>query len=193
MKRFVTLAILGSFFVAAYFAIKMLPWWALVLALVAFAVGAKFLLGRIFRALIVMPFRAKGAVLRGATARVNSVTPTGDTEITGARARYQLDVTITPLNPTGNFTCWEPGELSLIKPETKVDVDNASGDDACQIESVEVEQDGQFQADEGMKFPGPQRVKLNIAVAPGVNALKFQYYFEEFGEVLLPPRMVKAA
>lgn len=193
MKRIVTLGVLAGFLVAAFFAIKLLPWWALLLGLVAVGVGAKFLLGRIFRALIVMPFRAKGAVLRGATARVNSIAATGDTEITGTRARYQLDVTITPLNPTGNFTCWEPGELSLIKRETKVTVDNADGDDACQIESVEVEQDGQFQADEGMKYGGPQRLKFNIAVAPGTDALKFQYYFEEFGEVVLPPRMAKAA
>jgi hypothetical protein len=45
-----------------------------------------------------------------------------------------------------------------------------------------------------MKFPGPQRLKLTIAVKPGTPALKFRYYFEEFGCVtLLAPPLTRAA
>src|SRR2546430_12006750 len=52
--------------------------------------------------------------------------------------------------------------------------------------SLDVQQEGAFKPDEGFKFEGPQRLRLLIAVKPGTSRLKFRYYFEEFGAVVLP-------
>jgi hypothetical protein len=184
MKRIVLLGILGAIAAGAYFAIKLLPWWAILLAFIGLVVGGKFLVGRLLRKLILLPFKAKGAVLRGATARVNSVVPAGPVSESAAdRSVYDLDVTITPTPSSGPFGHWEPGELRLVRTDCKIDLDDANDDDACQIDNVEVQQDGQFQPDEGMKYPGEQRLKLRVAIAPGTDTLKFRYYFEEFGEV----------
>jgi hypothetical protein len=192
MKRFVVLGILAAVAAGVYFAMKLLPWWAIILAAVAVVVVGKMLVGRFLRALLIMPFKAKGAVLRGATARVNAVAPIPrDGESDGLH--YDLDVTVTPAGNAGPFSHWEPGELRLVRFDCKLDVEHEDEDESCKIESVEVQQDGQFQADEGMKFPGEQRMKLRIAVTPGTNALKFRYYFEEFGEIRLDDGVRTAA
>jgi hypothetical protein len=169
----------------------------------------KFVVKHLLKKLIVLPFKAKGAVLRGATAQIHSVTAVappapgeaaGDTEApadpdqaAGPRNYYQLDVTITPRDATGNFTHWEPGELRLARPESGVGVDDETDDGSCTVRSLQVEEEGQFKPDEGMKYPGPQRLRMTVGVQEGVTALKFRYYFEAFGEVRLPAPVAKAA
>jgi hypothetical protein len=190
--------------------IKYLPWYVPVGLLVAFVLSMKFL-GRWFirwvvHRLFLIPFKAKGAVLRDAGAKVHAIESTllppsmqpaivyhADGEKGAeedklqkalARAYFRLDVTITPQEPTGPFQHWEPGELRLGLPEKKWDEE----DDSCEIKSLEIEQDAQFQADEGYKYAGPRRLRLLIGVLPGVERLTFRYYLEEFGEVTLPTR-----
>ena len=196
MKRTVTLIVLGAFLAGIYFAVKLLPWWALVVGVVALFVVGKFMIGRVLRSLLTLPFKAKGSVLRGAKVQVNAVNSVASNAEAGdTRERFEVDVTITPDNSEGNFSLWEPGELRLVSPESKIDIHGDSGDDddVCSIDTVEIEEEGQFKADEGCKNPGPQRIKLGIAVAPGTRALKFRYYFEEFGEVRLESGFAKAA
>jgi len=72
-------------------------------------------------------------------------------------------------------------------------VDDDTDDGACAIHNLQVEEEGQFKPHEGMKYPGPQRLRMVLAVQPGVTALKFRYYFEAFGEVRLPAPVAKAA
>ena len=195
MKRTVTLIVLGAFLAGIYFAVKLLPWWALVVGVVALFVVGKLMIGRVLRSLLTLPFKAKGSVLRGAKVQVNTVNSVaGNAEAGDTRERFEVDVTITPDNSEGNFSLWEPGELRLVAPESKIDIHGDSEeDDVCSIDTVEIEEDGQFKADEGCKYPGAQRIKLGIAVAPGARALKFRYYFEEFGEVRLESGFAKAA
>jgi hypothetical protein len=173
-------------------------------------VVAKFAGKYLLKKLTVLPFKMKGAVLRGATAQVHSITAVapppapapGETaadtepdpdEAAAPRCFYQLDVTITPKQPTGKFTLWEPGDLSLMRPESGVGVDDETDDGSCTIRALEVEEEGQFKPNEGMKYPGPQRLRMTLGVAQGVTALKFRYYFEAFGEVRLPAPVAKAA
>jgi len=193
------------------FAIKYLPWWALLLGVVVLVVIGKFMVKKLLLRLFLKPFQVKGAVLKGASAEVHSVTPVttpaqaaaettaeGEPAETTPKDRYSVDVTIRPGSAVTPFTAWGPGELCLVSPDSVLnpyDTESASSDDdLCEVQSVEVEQDGRFQPDEGMKFPGPQRLKLTIAVKPGTPALKFRYYFEEFGCVtLLAPPVTRAA
>src|SRR5687767_12364965 len=118
MKKIVFLLILAGLFAGAAWAIRALPWWALVLSLVTLVVVAKFTIRKLLKTLILIPFKAKGAVLHGATAQVHSVTaglaPTkidGDSEPEVPRRYFTLDVTIQPKATSGGFSSWEPGEL----------------------------------------------------------------------------------
>jgi len=177
-------------------AIKLLPWWAIPLLFIGLAVGlvgfAKWGLKR----LLLMPFKAKGAVLRDADVQVHAIERAGalepdpDTDPEtipapmGPCECYRLDVTISPKPPSGRFRLWEPGELLLVGPNAKPDDPDA--DDACEVRQVEVKHNGRFEPDEGMKYEGRQRLRLLLATAPGVHQLRFRYYLELFGRVSLP-------
>src|SRR5205823_2234433 len=92
---------------------------------------------------------------------------------------YELDVTITPGPPAGGgFRHWEPGELLLTAPETPWDTD----DGACRVERTEVEAPSGFAPDAGLKYLGPRRLRLRLAVRPEVRRLTFRYYTEKFGD-----------
>lgn len=110
----------------------------------------KLLLPRLPKKLFLAPFRAKGAVRKGATAIIHGVSAT------------------------------EPP----AKKSTTEDSD--ADDESCEVGSIQYQEDGAWKDDEGMKFPGPQRLKMRLAVQPGARQLKFRYYFEEFGLVQLP-------
>ena len=187
-------------------AVKYLPWWGSLLMFLGLFLVAKFAIKHLLKKLLVMPFKMKGAVLRNATAQVHSITPADrptatagenaddvDPDDASPRNYYQLDVTIVPQEATGKFTLWEPGDLSLMRPESGVGVDDETDDGACTIHNLQVEEEGQFKPNEGMKYPGSQRLRMILGVQEGVTALKFRYYFEAFGEVRLPARVAKAA
>ncbi len=181
-------------------AIKMLPWWGIVLLLVGLPVlgilSFKFLLKKLF----LLPFKAKGAVLRGATATIHSierattrpmdVSPENDDETNAdaepePRDYYWLDVTIMPKTATGKFKLWEAGELMLVAPDAKSPDQEDSDDDTCNVKKLEVEEEGQFKVEEGYKYDGAKRLRMLLAVKQGVKTLKFRYYFEDFGNVRL--------
>jgi hypothetical protein len=197
---------LGTAFFATALAFYYLSWWVLVLGVLALIVIGKLLFKPVLLRLVLKAFRLKGAALNGATAEVHSVTPavaSADKEGTPSdspqQTCYSVEVTIRPAADKSPFGCWEPGELRLVSPEAVLnpkDPEADDSDDTCEIKSVELEQEGAFKPDEGLKFQGPQRLKLLIAVKPGTAALKFRYYFEQFGSVALlaPPfRAAQAA
>lgn len=182
---------------------KHLPWWQTAALVVGLLVVAKLVAARLFTWALSIPFKWKGAVLKGATVQVHSISPASPpakkTEANGgsddesapessARNYFLLDVTVTPTAPPGKFTQWGPNEVQLVKTESRVRLHSASDeDDACEVKRIEVEDEGQFKEDEGFTYAGARRLKLLLAVQPGTSRLKFRYYFEEFGEVELPP------
>lgn len=178
--------------VASVLAVVYLPWWGSAVVIVLFIVGAKFFGGRMVEALFKMPFKAKGAVLRGATAEIHSITPivrpaAGDAEDKNDTNRrfYLLEVTITPAaHESGSFQLWEPGELQLVGQDARPD--DAGDDDLCTIRQMEIDSEGKFMPDEGMKYGDSRRLRLTIDVDAGVRRLQFRYYFELFGTVSLP-------
>ena len=191
---FLVCLILGM---AAVAAIRLLPWWGLVAlfagAMLAVLVLIKWSLPRLLKA----PFRAKGAVLRGATAQVHSVEripapavgADGEAKLDAGepRAHYRLDMTVTPRPATGAFALWAPGELVLVGPGARADEPEADVT-AGEIGAVEVEQDGRFEPDVDMKYSGPRRLRLLVSAPADQRRLRFRYYFEVFGDVTLPAR-----
>ena len=216
MKRLIALLVLALLIAAVVLALRTLPWWAIVAGLVVLVVIGKLLLPRLLKKLFLAPFRAKGAVLKGATATIHGIAATealpkksateesdaddspdeesDESDAAGGkpgepRLHYLLEVTITPGQTDGPFGLWEPGEIMLVRPESvlRPESDEADdSDDSCEVGSIQYQEDGAWKNDEGMKFPGPQRLKMQLAVQPGASQLKFRYYFEEFGLVQLP-------
>ena len=172
-------------------AFRFLPWQAVVGGIVLLILAGYFFSGRILEALFKIPFRAKGAVLRRAIAEIHSLTGTakpenGEEEEDANRRYFLLDVTVKPVARSGKgFQLWEPGELQLVSPDAKAEDTDADGD-LCEIKRIEIESEGGFVPDEGMKFGGPQRLRLTLAAAPEARQFQFRYYFELFGNVSLP-------
>jgi hypothetical protein len=197
MRKLVLLLIVAAFVAGTVWAFRTLPWWALVLGFVVLVIVGKFAAKRVLKRLFLVPFKLKGGVLHGATIQVHSVVPSeaptktdaSESEVPDVRRRYfTFDVTIQPQQATGKFRHWEPGELLLTRTTFRFDPnkDDSKMDDACRISELQYEQDGAFKADEGFKFEGPMRLKMTLAVRESVHKLKFQYYFEQFGEIYLP-------
>lgn len=216
MKRLIALLILALLAAGVVFALRSLPWWAIIVGLVLLVVIGKLLLPRLLKKLFLAPFRAKGAVLKGATATIHGISATeaptkkAPAEESAAgessdqesnedespagksaepRLHYLLEVTITPGQTNGPFGHWEPGEIVLVRPESvlRPESDEADdSDDSCEVGGIQYHEDGAWKDDEGMKFAGPQRLKMRLGVQPGARQLKFRYYFEEFGVVQLP-------
>lgn len=214
MKRLAALLILALIVVGGIYAIRVLPWWVLVVAgaLVIFVVP--LIIKKALKAAFLAPFKAKGAALHGATITVHKVTPTEappkvalpageapdgdpDAEDDGEpatesrpdvpRAHFLLEVSIIPPAASGTpVTHWEPGELRLVRLDAAVGPDADDEDDVCEVGEIHYEENGEWKVDDGIKLPGPQRLRLQLAVREGFRRLKFQYYFESFGEVALP-------
>jgi len=176
--------------------VRLLPWWAVIaLFAVLFLAARSFLrwgLPRVLR----LPFKAKGAVLHNAVVDVHSIEhvelspPEGSDEDEravepGIREGFCVDVTITPRTPTGAFTLWEPGELRIVGPNARAGDPEADESD-FEIRSLEVQEDGRFKLDNGMKYDGPRRLRLFVAVPAGQPSLRLRYYFEIIGNVSLP-------
>jgi hypothetical protein len=191
----IVFAMLTSFLVGAVLAVRWLPWWALVLGILLLVLLGKFIIGRLVRKLFLMPFRAKGAVLKGASARVHKVSPAAASPVVGMTEtsadpskHYLVEVTIVPEEPKGPFGLWEPGELRLVRPESALRPESDDADDedsACEVTKIQIENEGTWNDDEGMKYGGAQRLRLHLMTEPNVQELKFRYYFEEFGSIKL--------
>jgi hypothetical protein len=208
--------------IALILAFKFLPWYVLVALAVVFVLSMKFLGKKLILWLFSLPFRAKGAALRGATVEVHSIAacapperpveesnvggdeegsddgespdeeaPPGEGQLIACdvpteepRNYYRVEATITPGSKKQLFQHWEIGEVGLVLP--KYSPFGGNGDDSCRVEALEVELDGAFTPDDGYKLMGPQRLRFVAGVKPGVDRLVFHYYFEKFGELLIP-------
>src|SRR5262245_56106926 len=178
-------------------AVRMLPWWALLAVFAALMLAGVILVRWGLPRLLTLPFKAKGAVLRDAGVYVHSIegpeassTPqrSDDGGLAGdpdRRQHFLLEITITPRPPSGRFTLWEPGELRIVGHGARAD-DPEADEPNLDVRSLEVHEDGSFLPDGGMKYEGPQRLRLLVAVPEGQHHLRFRYYFEIFGNISLP-------
>jgi len=211
MGRMILLVIVALVALAVA-AVRYLPWWGIALALVgvylAVRFGLKLVVLRVLQSAFMIPFKAKGAVLRGALAEVHAVEPArppaehvAEDEVAVAvgnadaganlpqvlvpRDYYRVDVTITPRATGGPFVLWEPGELMLIPADAKAGLHDP--DDGSPVEDVRVIAGDRSGDESDGKYQGPLRVHLLFGLRPGgARVYKFRYYFESFGEVVLP-------
>jgi hypothetical protein len=95
-----------------------------------------------------------------------------------------LDVSITPQERTQGFTHWEPGELALAPASLKyTGLDDM--EKCFTVHDIKIVVDGQEMTEEGMKYHGPQRLRMLFGVPLDQDRFKFVYYFEQFGELRL--------
>ncbi|HEV3121718.1 MAG TPA: hypothetical protein VGY53_07440 [Isosphaeraceae bacterium] len=227
-------------------AVRYLPWWGILLLVVGVYLFFKFAFGRLLLRIFLVPFKMKGAVLRGARAEVHSVElappppprstierpiaalehdgnglgngkaeeenealdedddeDTDDEDLDDAdfetesipREYYQVDVTITPGSHSGAFQHWEPSELLVVPYDAKIsrnfrDLDVTSMD----LHDLEIFRDGAFMPDEEGKYFGPLRLRMVMGLPLDTpRRLKFRYYLEAFGELILPPSLGSSA
>lgn len=186
------LGLVGFSILIGVLAATFLPWWGVLLLIGGIIGAAAVLLPRLLKKLFEAPFRAKGAVLRGAKVSVHAITPAEppavdpndeplDPEMVARRWLY-LDLSVAPMKSEGSFRLWEPGELLLVAPESSLE----EGDDSCEVWDYQLAGEGGFVTDEMYKHEGEQRLRLHVAVKPTVNDLALRYYFEDLARVKLP-------
>jgi hypothetical protein len=157
---------------------------------------------------------AQSRVLRGATVDVHAVRPTAPPrelleaaddpdadEYDRAEAAadlqnlrwYEIELTVFP-DPAaaGPVKYWDLYQLQLVPGNAPPPGPmGAYGDDEddpreVTVHGVQKVEDGEAVDVEDGNVTGPQRLRLTAGVPRGVKGLKFQYQFEQFGEVRLP-------
>lgn len=112
-----------------------------------------------------------------------------------ARARelayYRLDVTIRPQNPDGPMTHWDVSDLCVVdhrSPPLKLTFgEDCGAGEGFHFEDVQVLENGRLHPDEQGKYEGAQRLNVLVGVPADLRELKFRYYAEQFGRIVLPP------
>jgi len=189
------------------------PWsWVLLVALPIVAAFLAKAAGSMVVKFFMLQFLGfKSGVLKGATAVVHGVSSTakpndvkpgddaegGETDTDAEsgepdnRKYYIVDVTITP-KATSNtpMQFWDIDDLVVVAFDAPAfnpwKSDPGEGDDACVIQNVKVREQGDFVDPEASKFPGEQTLRLTLAQKPdGPKRLKFRYYTEDFGDIML--------
>lgn len=123
----------------------------------------------------------------------NDEEATDDAEDESAdRADYRyvlVEFTLTPRPGQSKMTHYEPSEIMLIPFDQKVAMDQnrlADGIGAA-VESIAVIDESGNETPEFDKLTGKSRLRAVFACPPLLTGrVKFQYYFETFGDLLLP-------
>jgi hypothetical protein len=166
--------------------------------IVVLVIAGKFLGSWLMKRAFMIPFAAKGKVLRGARLEVHSVTPCEvpksalqeDDEDTALPAKtrswYWIDATITPKPTGGPFHLWEAGELLLVPEKTRRGMSKDDADEWA-IHSLRIwdAEKNAWRKDEAYKYPGPQRLRMRVGLPPDVRRAKLRYYLEIFGDIQL--------
>jgi hypothetical protein len=189
---------LGLLTLLVVIAIRYLPWWVLLAIVLAIGLLLRYGIPFLLKQLLMLPFRAKGQALAGATIQVHSIQPAPFPSAQDSEqsyweaedlARYQemdwyfLDVSIAPsLNRSEGFQLWEPGELLLIPASVRGNSLESLECDEVTIHDYRVF-DGVFKADAQGKYDGAKRLLLHLGAKPGVKRVVFRYYLERFGEI----------
>jgi len=104
---------------------------------------------------------------------------------------YRIDVTIRPGAQEGPMTHWDVSDLCVADFKAPPVTFSPDGDDNAgegfHFHDVQIFEDGQLHPDEEGKYQGEQRLNILVGVPPGLRELKFRYYTEQFGRIVLPP------
>jgi len=111
---------------------------------------------------------------------------------------YRIETTIFPqLRSEGTMTHWDIDDLRLVrstaKPsafaETEPDQDAAEAEE-FELYDLEIVMNGTCETPETSTFYGPQRLRFKVGVPESVSELTFRYFFEQFGLIRLPERLL---
>ena len=180
--------------------------------LILLVLGGKFVIGRLFKRFVLGLVGMKARALRGASMTVHSIVPipkpaepeaepevdseddaedaedeAGDDEPEEKkepRVYYEIDVTITP-RERGGEAVWEQSELMLTSGPIK-SLEDLENQEVGTTEECLLWNGSVFVNDDVGKQPGPQRVKLTMAVKPGTREAWLHYYHEKIGRLELP-------
>ena len=189
VKRLIALVVLAGLIGA----IKLLPWWASLGLIVGTGMLAVTLGKRWIKNIFLGAFKAKSAVLAGASARMISIMPAeppkpdfGEDdednepfEVDWPHRWFHLDFEIQVAESTPTpMGFWDPSELSIVSEDAKpgdvlAEEDNEVG---C-VAGVEIFEHGAWRSLEE-KVAGSQRIRLHVALKNGVDRFRLRYYFE---------------
>ena len=97
---------------------------------------------------------------------------------------FVIDALIQPATPDAE---WQPGDLILLSPEA------VETDTPCRMLGAEVLEARRFQDAADRTCVGPRRVRLRVAVRPGVTQLCFRHRDTQLGMIVLPEAPLLAA
>ena len=112
-------------------------------------------------------------------------------------AYYRIDFTLRPPAESGGpMSHWDVSDLCVVdsrakplklsmSPEGNNDYDAGEGFHFRDVQILE--EGGQLQRDDSGKYHGEQRLNVVVGVPPELRELKFRYYTEQFGRIVLPP------
>lgn len=119
--------------------------------------------------------------------------PAGISEPARPLVYYRIDFTLTPNPSPGPMTHWDVDDLVVVDvnaPPLRLDLSGKTPDpdpgEGDHFESVQILNDWRLEADDEGKHEGPRRLSVVVGVPPGFRELKFRYYTEQFGRVVLP-------
>ena len=89
------------------------------------------------------------------------------------------------------MTHWDVGDLCVVDskaPPLNLTLgDESDAGEGFHFEDVKIFENGRLKPDEDGKYEGAQRLNVLIAVPRELRELKFRYYAEQFGRIVLPP------
>ena len=105
---------------------------------------------------------------------------------------YRVDVTIRPGAQEGPMTHWDVSDLCVVDVKAPPlnftpGQDMADAGEGFHLQDVQIHENGELHDDEQAKYQGTQRLNFLVGVPPELRELKFRYYTEQFGRIVLPP------
>lgn len=97
---------------------------------------------------------------------------------------FLIDALIQPAQPDAT---WHPSDLTLLPPEVE------TGEAPCRVLETEVLEARRFQSATDRTCVGARRVRLRVAVRPGVKQLRFRHRGADLGQIILSERALLAA
>gem|GEM_PF-4401807 len=97
---------------------------------------------------------------------------------------FLIDALIQPAQPDAT---WQPGDLTLFPFEVE------NGESPCRVLETEVLEARRFQSANDRTCVGARRVRLRVAIRPGVTQLHFRHRDADFGQIMLPEPALLAA
>ena len=186
---------------------QILPWWGTLLVLlvevVLLASMGPRLIAFVIKYYLLGLFKTKSSVLRGAQVEIHAVKhtekparqtgedrqDTDEEEDKGPTRHVMVDCTIRPKAGVSAMQFYDPAELMLVPFDAVPSMNENSATEelsTCVIRLRQVNDAGE-ESEVPEKLTGMARLRITFAVPSEFSGrAKMRYYFEEFGDLVLP-------